>query len=78
MLFRSTSIGAEGFPVIDGRECFIADAPDQFAGKCIQCLSDPMLWSYFSEKSKNMLKKNYSSDVIAEKLFKIFTSGMVE
>lgn len=74
----TTSIGAEGFPVTDGRECFIADAPDQFAGKCIQCLSDPMLWSYFSEKSKNMLKKNYSSDVIAEKLFKIFTSGMVE
>ena len=38
----TTSIGAEGFPLRDGEECFIADSPEEFAEKCNQCLRDPV------------------------------------
>lgn len=32
----STTIGAEGIPVIDGRDCFIADTPNDFSDKIIK------------------------------------------
>ncbi len=67
----TTSIGAEGFPVTDGRECFIADSPVQFAEKSIQCLSDPHLWDYFSSNSRKMVNKNFSPDTIKIKLKKL-------
>ena len=68
----TTSIGAEGFPVKDGEECFIADSPTEFADKCNHCLSDPIAWYNFSMKSKLMISEHFSPNVIAEKLMRIF------
>jgi glycosyltransferase involved in cell wall biosynthesis len=69
----TTSIGAEGFPVKDGEECFIADHPVEFAEKCNQCLRDPIVWHNFSVKGRMMIAKNFSPNVIASKLKQIFS-----
>lgn len=64
----TTSIGAEGFPVRDGQECFIADSPTEFAEKCNQCLNDPVVWHNFSVRSRLMIAEHFSSSAVALKL----------
>lgn len=51
----TTTIGSENLPLRDGEECFIADSPAEFAGKCIQLLGDQMAWNNFSIKGRLML-----------------------
>ena len=64
----TTSIGAEGFPVRDGQECFIADSPMEFAEKCNQCLNDPVVWHNFSVRSMLMVAEHFSPSAVALKL----------
>lgn len=64
----TTSIGAEGFPVKNGEECFIADSPAEFAEKCNQVINDTVLWHALSVKSKIMLYENFSPGVVGRKL----------
>ena len=68
----TTSIGVEGFPFMDGEECFIADSPKDFAEKCNQCLEDPVIWHNLSVKSRLMIAENFSPAAVARKLEKIF------
>jgi len=69
----TTSIGAEGFPIRDGEECFIADSPTEFAEKCNQCLSDPVLWYNFSVKARLMVAENLSPSAVAKKIRKVLS-----
>ena len=64
----TTSLGAEGFPVKDGRELFVADSPEEFAQKCNQCLNDPVVWHNFSLKSRLLIAENYSPAVVARQI----------
>lgn len=75
--FVTTSIGAEGFPVQDGVECFIADDPAEFASKCIQLLTDNIVWHNFSIRSRIMVHTNYSLYAVTNKLKEII-GGSVE
>ena len=67
----TTPIGAEGFPVTDGTECFIADSPEEFGEKCNQVLMDPILWHNFAIKSRLMIAENFTPAVVAQKLSKL-------
>ena len=67
----TTPIGAEGFPVTDGTECFIADSPEEFGEKCNQVLMDPILWHNFSIKSRLMIAENFTPAVVSQKLSKL-------
>jgi glycosyltransferase involved in cell wall biosynthesis len=71
----TTSIGAEGFPFRNGKECFIADSPEEFVEKCNQCLEDPVLWHNFSVKSRLVMAENFSPSAVARKLQKIFINN---
>lgn len=66
----TTSIGVEGFPFMDGEECFIANSPKDFAEKCNQCLEDPVIWHNFSIKARLMIAENFSPAAVARKLKK--------
>ncbi|NCD09506.1 MAG: glycosyltransferase [Negativicutes bacterium] len=48
----TTSIGAEGFPLEDGENCFIADDPEEFALKCLHLHDDTVCWNNFSIKGR--------------------------
>ena len=71
--FVSTAIGTEGFPVSDGVECFIADDPIEFSGKCNHLLNDPISWHNFSIKAWLMIADNYTPGKVAKRLEKIIT-----
>jgi glycosyltransferase involved in cell wall biosynthesis len=45
----STTLGAYGYEVTDGRELFLADSPDAFAEKCLRILLDTAQGSRLSE-----------------------------
>jgi hypothetical protein len=68
----ASEIAAEGYPVSDGSECFIAKSPLEFVEKCNQCLSDPIAWNNFRIKSQIMIAENFSPKVISLRLQKIF------
>ena len=64
----TTSIGAEGFPVTDWKECFIADEPQEFGLKCNRCLADPAVWYQFIINAMEMISENFSEKVVGDKL----------
>ncbi len=66
--FVTTSIGAEGFLVSDGVDCFIADDPSEFASKCIQLMTDNVIWHNFSIRSRIMVHNNYSLYAVSQKM----------
>lgn len=64
----TTTIGAEGFDFVDGQHCFIADAPEEFAEKCLHLLSEASLWSQFSRKAKKLVAEKFSIRAVSEKI----------
>lgn len=68
----TTTLGAEGFPVTDGKDCFISDSPEEFAEKCNQCLNDSDLWRNFSANSRIMLANKFSPSAISCRIRQIF------
>jgi glycosyltransferase involved in cell wall biosynthesis len=54
----STSVGAHGYDVADGRELYLADSPEQFSSACIKAVREPKqaaemadrAWREFLEK----------------------------
>ncbi|MEE4262876.1 MAG: glycosyltransferase family 4 protein [Desulfobacteraceae bacterium] len=69
----TTPIGAEGFPLTDGKEIFVAGTPADFAEKCNQCLEDVELWHRFSVLSRLALAESYSPGVVSHKLRSILS-----
>jgi len=64
----TTTIGAEGFALIDGENCFIANSPEEFAQKTIELYEDEVLWNNFSTKCRYLIQKNYSYEQVAKHL----------
>jgi glycosyltransferase involved in cell wall biosynthesis len=55
----TTSIGVENIDLIDGEHCYIADDPDEFAGKTTALLDDSELWDKFSRESRGLASREY-------------------
>lgn len=74
----STTIGVEGFPFVDGEHCFIADAPDEFAEKCIHLYCDPITWNNFSHKSRQIMSEQYSIRSVSRALHSLFVTDAAQ
>ncbi len=55
----STSVGAEGLKVEDGKHIMIADQAEEFASKCIQLLQNETLWNTIKKESRILADKQY-------------------
>jgi len=64
----STSIGAEGIEVADGRDIFIADDPKAFADKVIDLLKNPDRRREMGFNARKLVEQTYTWDGIGEKL----------
>jgi glycosyltransferase involved in cell wall biosynthesis len=53
----TTTIGAEGLEVEDGRELLIADDPDEFAERIVRLHSDPTLWWSLSGEGQRLAER---------------------
>lgn len=60
----STLIGAEGFPVVNGDHCFIADDPGDFSEKCIQLLTDDKMWNAVANRAAEMIDSNFGTGTV--------------
>jgi glycosyltransferase involved in cell wall biosynthesis len=62
----STTLGAEGIPVTHGKDCLIADEPEDFAAAICRLLKFPELGRAVGEACKSLVRRHYSIDSLAE------------
>lgn len=62
----STTVGAEGLPVQSGKDCLLADTPDDFAQSVIRLLRDPDLRWRLGTAARKLVQENYSWGTVAE------------
>ena len=58
----TTSIGAEGLDLIDGRNALIRDEPETFARACIELLQDPDRRHRLGEGAKRLAREVYAQE----------------
>jgi len=68
----TTSIGAEGMNLVDGKHVLIADSPAAFARAVVRLYTDDLLWEEMSQNALLHIKSNFSKAVIQTKLAQIF------
>jgi glycosyltransferase involved in cell wall biosynthesis len=61
----STTLGAEGIPVKDGRDVLIADTPQEFAEAVIRVLQDREFAELLGRNLKALVSQGYSLDTLA-------------
>jgi glycosyltransferase involved in cell wall biosynthesis/SAM-dependent methyltransferase len=67
-----TSIAAEGFGLVDGREMLITDNPNQLAEYTINLYRNQELWTKLSTQGKIFIRDNYSPAVIKDRIANLF------
>jgi glycosyltransferase involved in cell wall biosynthesis len=60
----TTSTGAAGFGLRDGREAIIADTPTEFATAVIRVYRDRDLWQQLSDNGYDHIRQHFTPQVI--------------
>ena len=63
----TTPVGAEGFPLRDGENCFIAESAADFAQAIVKLYTDEATWSSFARASADVLEE-FSDEVVGERI----------
>jgi glycosyltransferase involved in cell wall biosynthesis len=71
----TTSIGAEGMSLIDGKHVLIADSAAAFASQVVRLYTDDLLWEEMSTSSLLHVKTRFSKTVVRKKLAEVFAAG---
>jgi polysaccharide biosynthesis protein PslH len=61
----STTLGAEGIPVVNGEHILIADEPEDFANAIVRLLDDKSLASKLALNCRNLVVEHYSVESLA-------------
>ncbi len=64
----STSIGAEGLPVVDGRDLLLADSPLTFAKAVVHLLRDATRREAIAAAARDLVVRRYDWSVVARHL----------
>ncbi len=64
----TTTIGAEGFGLTDGRDCFIADDPQTFADRCLRLLRDDALWREISDAARRLITEKFGVEAVGRQV----------
>ncbi|HEY3580953.1 MAG TPA: glycosyltransferase [Pyrinomonadaceae bacterium] len=62
----STSIGAEGLPIEDGREIVLADTPETFADAVVKLIKQPELAEEIGQRAAAKVRQKFGWDKVAE------------
>jgi glycosyltransferase involved in cell wall biosynthesis len=68
----STTVGAEGFPVINGQELVLADEPEIFANEVLDLLANPNRRARLGAAGRAFAQASYGWDVLILQLEKIY------
>lgn len=75
--FVCTTVGAEGLPFENGRDCFKADTPENFV-KAIVDLKDKSLREKFAQNANAIVKEKYSMDALRKNRLEIYEKVLNE
>ncbi len=64
----STTVGAYGLDVTDGKHILLKDTPEAFASECIRLLQEPHYGNSFAEAGWDLFQKKYTWDVIGKSI----------
>jgi glycosyltransferase involved in cell wall biosynthesis len=62
----STSIGAEGLPVIDGQEIVLADTPESFAEAVVRLFREPGVAAEIGKHAATKVREQFGWDAVAD------------
>ena len=72
----STSVGAEGFPIVNGQEMILADEPEAFAQEVLDLLENPGRRIQLALTGKAFVQANYGWDALIPQLEKIYQAEL--
>lgn len=70
--FVSTELGALGMGFEDGRDCFIATTPEEFADKLIRLIEEEGLRSQFYMNSYKVYCEKYTQEAVVKRRMRIY------
>jgi glycosyltransferase involved in cell wall biosynthesis len=62
----STTLGAEGIPVVDGRDILLADEPAKFASAILRLLDDKSLAARLAANCRQLVQQQFSVARLSE------------
>jgi len=68
----TTSVGAEGLAVENGKHLFIADTPEEFLSIIDKCIQTPDLCSIISENARDFISMHHNNELITQKLLDFY------
>ena len=66
----TTSVGAEGLKVIDGKHLFIKDNPQAYAAAINTLMQDETLWNTLRNNARKLAKENYTWEYVLANISK--------
>jgi glycosyltransferase involved in cell wall biosynthesis len=72
----STLVGAEGFSRTSGEVCFLADDPNEFAGRVVELLRDPDRGAKMARRAREEVAENWDMPVITGRLVDSYREGL--
>ena len=64
----TTSVGAEGLLIVDGKHAMIADEAKKFTANCLALLEDSSLWNELRDHSRQLAEKEYRWSALFQKM----------
>jgi sugar transferase (PEP-CTERM/EpsH1 system associated) len=71
----ATSLGAEGYPITDGRELILADTPAGFAQAVVSLLNAPARRAELGRTARAFVERRYDWRVIVPALEQVYAAG---
>ena len=68
----TTSIGAEGLSVENGKNIFIADTPEEFLAVVDKCIKTPDICTIIGENARNYVLLNHNNEIVTRDLIDFY------
>lgn len=70
----TTSVGAEGLAVENGKNILIADTPEEFSAAIAKCVNTPDLCAILGENARNFVALNHNNTLITRGLIEFYNT----
>lgn len=70
----TTSIGAEGMDIVDGRHALVRDDPEAFADAVVSLYRNEEVWARLSAGGRDLLAENWSPEVMRGRLERLLAA----
>lgn len=68
----TTSVGAQGLDVVNGKHLFIADTPEEFLAVIDKCIATPDICSIIGENARDFISVYHNNDLITEQILDFY------